>query len=164
MEPPHHHPRRVLIVCTGNICRSPMAEGLLRHQLTQDGLAAEVDVRSAGTWGLDGAQASRHALQVMGERGVSIDGHRGRSLRPDDVDQADLVLVMERDHLTAIQADHPKASGKVLLLTELAQRQGDVQDPYGQSKQAYVECADHLQLLLRDGYAAILDRFGVSRP
>ena len=61
--------KRILIVCTGNICRSPMATGLLRQRLAEDGLDGDVMVYSVGTWGLDGEPASEHAVHVMAERG-----------------------------------------------------------------------------------------------
>jgi len=81
-----------------------------------------------------------------------------------NVEQADLVVAMRQNQLRAIQADHPKDSSKVFLLTVIAQKQVEVQDPYGQSKQSYAEGTDLLRILFADGYAAILDRLGVSGP
>jgi len=67
-----------------------------------------------------------------------------------------LVVAMRQNQLRAIQADHPKDSSKVFLLTVIAQKQVEVQDPYGQSKQSYAEGTDLLRILFADGYAAIL--------
>ncbi|MBC8449462.1 MAG: low molecular weight protein arginine phosphatase [Chloroflexi bacterium] len=155
-------PQRVLIVCTGNVCRSPVATGLLCQRLAADGLAGEVMVHSAGTWGLDGEPASAHAVRVMAERGVDIGEHRARTLRPYDVAAADLILTMEERHRRSIFHIQPAALRKVFLLSEMAGEHGDVEDPYGLPIEAYRDGADELTRLISQGYQEILRRLGLS--
>jgi len=151
-------PKRILIVCTGNVCRSPMAVGLLRRRLAEDGLAGEIIVESAGTWGLDGEPASGYALQVMAERGVDISDHRARSLSRSDIERADLILTMEERHRRQIFHAQPTALQKVFLLSEMAGEHDDVEDPYGLSLEEYRLCADELERLISLGYDEILRR------
>ena len=84
--------KRILIVCTGNVCRSPMAMGLLRQRLAQDGLDSQVSVSSAGVYGLDGSAASRPGVDVLAERGIDISEHRARTIDQKEVAEADLLL------------------------------------------------------------------------
>jgi len=86
------HPKTILFVCTGNLCRSPMAAALLRRRLAEDGRADAFRVRSAGTWALDGSPAAPYARQVMAERGLDISDHRAHELTAQDVAEADLIL------------------------------------------------------------------------
>ncbi|WP_018563532.1 MULTISPECIES: protein-tyrosine-phosphatase [Streptomycetaceae] len=93
-------PFRILHVCTGNVCRSPMAERLTRHELTLrlgDG-AAGIIVESAGTWGHEGAPMEAHAAAVLAEYSADPVGFLGRELLDDHVIDADLVLTATRDH------------------------------------------------------------------
>ncbi|MFE2544765.1 arsenate reductase/protein-tyrosine-phosphatase family protein [Actinacidiphila glaucinigra] len=93
-------PFRILHVCTGNVCRSPMAERLTRHELTMrlgDG-AAGIIVESAGTWGHEGAPMEAHAATVLAEYSADPVGFLGRELLDDHVIDADLVLTATRDH------------------------------------------------------------------
>ncbi|MEU4094862.1 protein-tyrosine-phosphatase [Streptomyces sp. NPDC026673] len=93
-------PFRILHVCTGNVCRSPMAERLTRHELTLrlgDG-AAGIIVESAGTWGHEGAPMEAHAATVLAEYAADPTGFLGRELLDDHVIDADLVLTATRDH------------------------------------------------------------------
>ncbi|MDX3098780.1 protein-tyrosine-phosphatase [Streptomyces sp. ME01-24h] len=93
-------PFRILHVCTGNVCRSPMAERLTRHELTLrlgDG-AAGIVVESAGTWGHEGAPMEAHAATVLAEYAADPTGFLGRELLDDHVIDADLVLTATRDH------------------------------------------------------------------
>ena len=101
---------RVLVVCVGNICRSPMAEALLRARL---GRRPRFTVSSAGVSALVGHPADPAALELMRERGIDIAGHRARQVTPDLVALHDLVLVMERGHEGAVLAIAPQARGKV---------------------------------------------------
>lgn len=93
-------PFNLLFVCTGNICRSPMAEGLAREAVRRGypARAAEVSVGSAGVAGLDGEPATAEAVAAMGARGIDISAHRARSTSRDILGRADLVLAMEESH------------------------------------------------------------------
>lgn len=148
--------KRILIVCTGNICRSPMATGLLRQRLAEDGLDGDVMVYSVGTWGLDGEPASEHAVHVMAERGVDISDHRARTLQRYDVESADLILTMEERHRRSIFYAQPGMLRKVFLFSEMAGEHCDVKDPYGLSIEEYRRCADELERLFSQGYDQML--------
>ena len=90
-------PKRILFVCTGNTCRSPMAEALLQRELRgQDGFTVE----SAGLGALVGHPASEHSVALMDELDLDISGHRARQIHPDMVSEADLVLGMKPGHRT----------------------------------------------------------------
>ena len=132
--------RRILVVCVGNICRSPMAEALLKSALRgQDGFT----VKSAGLGALVGHPADDHALELMEEMGEDVSGHRARQIHPDMVKEADLVLVMEAGHKRAIDTADPTARGKVHRLGEWQDR--DIDDPYRQPKAAFADALEEIQ-------------------
>jgi protein-tyrosine phosphatase len=116
---------RIVIVCTANICRSPMAEAMIRQGLRAAGSdAAGVVVESAGVYGHEGspiAPGSAAALQALG---IEEDGHRGRLLTPAIVGAADLVLTMEERHREAILAGTPEARDRTFTLREFARLAG----------------------------------------
>lgn len=114
----------ILFVCTGNLCRSPMAEGLLRSHLERRDVDG-VTVVSSGTWGLDGEPPTRPAVAVMNDRGISIGSHRARSLERSDLERADLVIAMTSVHRREIEERVPEAGPKVLLLKELSLMEPD---------------------------------------
>jgi protein-tyrosine phosphatase len=117
---------RLLFVCTGNTCRSPLAEALARRELARRGWD-HVTVRSAGVAAFPGVGASDGALRVGGEAGLSLEAHRSRLLSEEEVAWADLILTMSWSHLEAV-ADRGGAE-KVALLTAFAA--GDEDDPDG---------------------------------
>ena len=132
--------RHILVVCVGNICRSPMAEALLRRELRgQDGITVE----SAGLGALVGHPASDYSVELMDEMGVDISQHRARQIHPDMVSAADLVLVMEAGHKRAIDDADPTARGKVHRLGEWQDK--DIDDPYRQPKAAFADALEDIR-------------------
>lgn len=93
----------ILVVCTGNVCRSPIAEGLLRSSLANRLGDAAPRVSSAGTMGWEGSGADPYSVEAAAERGVDIAAHRARMLRPPLVVEADLVIAMAREHEEALR-------------------------------------------------------------
>lgn len=146
----------VLIVCTGNICRSPMAEVLLRARLARDDARQDWQVTSAGVWTVDGRLASAHAIEAMAQRGIDLSDHRSRNITREIMSQADLVLVMTRSHAEALGAAFPAHAHKVYLLSEMTGQMHDVGDPYGGARQEYAHTARELEQLITDGYERIV--------
>ena len=99
----------ILVICTGNICRSPIGERLLRRLLP----AARVD--SAGTCGLEGRTADSQATEIAAERGTLLEGHVARRLTPAMVRDYDLILAMELEHIEQVTAIAPEARGKMVV-------------------------------------------------
>lgn len=133
------------MVCTGNICRSPMAEGLLLHLLPES-LKPVVSVRSAGTHGLHGNRAEPFAVRAANGHGVDINGHRAKNLDAAMVRSADLVLAMENYHLYEINdLLFFRCKYARLLGTFAPQRENpEIEDPYGLAFGAYETCASEI--------------------
>lgn len=133
------------MVCTGNICRSPMAEGLLLRLLPES-LKPLVSVRSAGTYGLHGNRAEPYAVRAAAAHGADISGHRARTLDNAMVKSADLVLAMENHHLDKINGLFFFRCKYARLLGSFApQRENpEIEDPYGSPLAAYEACAAEL--------------------
>jgi protein-tyrosine-phosphatase len=136
---------QVLFVCSGNICRSPFTEELLRRTLARQGRTG-ILVTSAGTLGIRGRPASRHAIRVGREYGLDLSSHRSRGLSAGHLRKADLVVVMERSHRHLIEADWPEEVSKVRLLREYEHEDAsgpsrDVFDPVGRPLEDYRTCA-----------------------
>ncbi len=137
---------QILIVCTGNICRSPMAEGLLRYHLATD-LKERIDVASAGTHAVHGNQAEPYAVEAIANMGIDIRNHRARQLTRTIANSADLILGMEKAHLSLIKRTLGWRQPKPRLLSEFDPQSNhrDIQDPYGRPLEAYEECLQTLR-------------------
>ncbi len=139
--------RNVLFVCTGNICRSPMAEGLLRRLLQERPLRA-IQVSSAGFIAVPGNPATHLAALVAKEHGVDLSQHRAQPLTSSLIREADLILVMEPGHRWELLQHHREIASKVFLLRHFA-RSGDhhraIADPYGLDLQAYRSCFEEIR-------------------
>lgn len=123
---------RILIVCVGNICRSPTAEYLFRRHFS----ATDSSIESAGLGALVGKCMDPLALGILGEHGMDGGAHRARQVTSSMLRDADLVLAMERAHVASLMRMAPETSGKVMLLDRWEQS-GDVPDPYRQGREAF---------------------------
>lgn len=120
----------ILVVCTGNICRSPIGERLLRQRIPGK------RITSAGIFGQEGSPADAVAREVARRHGISLEGHRARRLTPQLMRESDLILVMEPAHLCFISAMAPEIRGKSLLFGQWLEPQ-DIPDPYRKSREAF---------------------------
>jgi protein-tyrosine-phosphatase len=153
---------RILLICTGNTCRSPMAEVLLQEKIRQTGLADRVKVLSAGLCAGGESPASSGAQAVAARRGLDLAAHRSRQVLAEYVQAAGLVLTMTQSHKGAVTAMAPEAVGKVYTLAEYADSEGDVPDPFGCSGEIYEACAAGIEELLDKAWDKIVDLAGES--
>lgn len=125
---------RILVVCMGNICRSPLAEGVLRHRLSEAGLADHVDVDSAGTLGYHAGEApDPRAQQVAQQAGIDLSTLRARRVCAEDFTRFDWILAMDRHNLAELESRCPEAlHGKLRLFLSFAPDalEDEVPDPY----------------------------------
>ena len=155
----HTHTKRILLVCTGNICRSPLAAALLQRALAQRGIDG-LEVASAGTGAWDGAPVSEGAYLVGLERGLDLSAHRARLLTRELVEEADLILTMARHHRARV--DELGGEGHVFVLGEYAGREGDaaeVSDPFGGDLEVYRDTCVELEALIDAAVERIVKEF-----
>ena len=148
----------LIFVCTGNTCRSPLAEGLARKLAAERGLY--VEITSAGTAAALGAPATDAAILVGIERGVDLSRHRSRPLLPDEIPPGAILLTMSSSHAAGARALAPKA--RVYLLDEYASNgltSHAIADPFGGDLNDYRRAADEIESML-DG---VLDRLSAER-
>jgi protein-tyrosine phosphatase len=139
-------PHRVLFVCLGNICRSPTAEGVLRHLAAKQAPRLALEIDSAGTADYHiGAPPDPRSQRAARRRGIDIGGLRARLVAADDFARFDLILAMDKDNLRELQALQPRNShAAVKLFLEYAPDLGlrDVPDPYYRDAAAFEEVLD----------------------
>jgi low molecular weight protein-tyrosine phosphatase len=122
----------ILVVCVGNVCRSPVAEFLFRRELGE----RDIHVSSAGLGALVGRPIDQHAAELLKDEGIDASEHRARQLEPSMLREADLVLAMERRHLNSVVKLAPEASGKVFLFDKW-HAGSDVPDPFRRSRSVF---------------------------
>jgi protein-tyrosine phosphatase len=142
---------RILFVCMGNICRSPTAEGVMRHLLAERGLGGEIEVQSAGTGGWHaGDPPDARATAAARERGIALDG-AARQVTAEDFDEFDVLVAMDRDNLANLRAIAPAGTEHKLRL--LLDEGRDVPDPYYGGPGGFEDVLD----LVESGCARLLD-------
>ena len=147
----------ILFVCTANIVRSPMAEGLFRARIKQERSDWQYwQIDSAGTWAINGEMAAKNARQALANRGLDIIQHRSRTVTADMLASYDLILTMEPGHKEALKIEFPFLAGRVYLLSEMEGQVFPVEDCYGSSLKAYEETAEKIDQILERGMAKII--------
>jgi protein-tyrosine-phosphatase len=154
---------RILFVCTGNTCRSPMAEAMLRRKVAQESLSERIHVTSAGLSAWEGERASAEAIQVMRQKGLTLDLHRARLLQGEMLSSADLVLTMAESHRTQILRRWETVAGKVWVWGDYVNLKGDVADPFGGTILDYERCAEMLQRLMEYSWGKFTQAAGEKR-
>lgn len=137
------HAYQVLFVCSGNTCRSPIAEGLLKVKLPPH-LQGEVKVQSCGTLGLENQPATPNAILAAQEKGADISGHRSQGISEKLVAESDIIFCMAQEHKNFILHHYPAYRDNVFLLRDFGAREKlddpDIFDPIGSSIGVYREC------------------------
>lgn len=143
----------ILLVCSGNTCRSAMAEGLLKEILIGYELDRNYYVCSAGISTTDGLPATQNAITAAGEFGSDISLHKSKQITKAAIDSADLILCMTQSHKNSVQSFAPESEDKTYTLAEYVASSPDesdyeIDDPYGGDIEEYQACAEDLNELL----------------
>src|SRR3954451_4548271 len=138
--------KTVLFICTGNVCRSPMAEGIFRRAVQGRG---DYRIFSAGLGAMEGQPPSPYGVQAVRELGIDISNQRSRMLTPELVQQADYIFGMTHSHIDTVMMLYPQAAEKTFLLREFDDTldffEKDISDPIGGSYEIYLTCRDQIE-------------------
>ncbi len=138
-------PKKILFVCTGNSCRSVMAQEYMRHRLQRAGIE-RMQVESAGVFAISGMSPTKETLRVLQENGVACSDHHARLLTPSMIQEADLVFVMEQFQMDEVLRRDPSAKGKIHLLKTYNlsppenAANANIPDPIGKPLEVYEVC------------------------
>ena len=130
--------KKILFVCSGNTCRSPLAEGIAKKILS-DSLPGQMEISSAGTSAMEGVRASGHSIQVARKHGIDISDHRARLLNKTLIKDSDLIVTMSSKHKDTIGIIEPAGLDYTFLLMDFCGEDGDIPDPVGSDIEGYKE-------------------------
>lgn len=155
----------ILFVCTGNICRSPLAAGLLRAGLSETGLSSAYTVESAGIHALVGAAPTARAIKVAASYCADIRAHQARAFETVDFQNFELIIAMDSGHLDFLRQVRPASyTGEVTLLAAAgSERKLEIADPYGRSRWAYARAARLIAEGIGVMLAGMLERASAAR-
>jgi protein-tyrosine-phosphatase len=145
--------RSLLFVCTANICRSPMAEGLFSARVAADSNSWRI--ASAGVYAQPGYPAAYYTLEVLNERGIGLGDHRSKPISSELMDQYNLILTMEQGQKEALRLAFPQHARKIFLLSEMGGEYRDIVDPVGGVYVDYLDTAREIETFLNRGFDRI---------
>lgn len=143
---------KILFVCTGNTCRSPMAEALFNNAVPHSRLPYQVISSSAGLYAVRGDRVSSEVLSLLSQEGFDLSEHRARQLNQTLVEDSDLILVMTATHKHELCSIFPDAVNKTYRLKEFAgenHKTGDITDPLGQGLEKYQQALEEIRLCIK---------------
>lgn len=152
---------KIMFICTGNICRSAMAEGMMKKKIEDRKI--EVDVYSCGIYAETGDYATYNAIEAVKEYGVDISSHRATNIRESRIEEMDLILCATVSHRQSVLYLYPGLEGKVYTMKEYAGidengKDLDIRDPWGYDENVYCRCA----LEIEDCLEKIVDKLEES--
>lgn len=136
-----------MFVCTGNVCRSPMAHYYMQKQVIAMGLGDDFLIESCGTYAVSGEKATQNAQEVMKQFDVSLEKHRATNISETCIEEFDYIFALTENHKQVILSIYPKLLGNVFTLKEFADPNTnylDIDDPWGYSRDIYQSCAEEI--------------------
>jgi len=148
---------RILFVCTGNTCRSPMA-GAYFKSLCEKSARTDITVDTAGTFAGEGEPASTQSVSVMNDYGIDLSPHKSSRLTREKIDAADLIIAMTSSHRQHIGSMSPPALKKTRTLLEFIQNNGNISDPFGGTEKIYSDCFSEMKEALDNLFLEIIKK------
>ena len=135
--------KRILFVCTGNTCRSPMAQAFANDTFKAQGLLLKA--LSCGVYASVDSPASANSVAVMTEHGLCLSAHKSKLVQEKEMKNAEVVIAMTKGHKTHLLGMFPQHEGKIFTLLEMCEESGDVADPFGGCMEVYKKCGDQIK-------------------
>ena len=145
----------IVVICTANICRSPLVEALIRRKLAELGHDDWI-VSSAGTWATIPRPAARYSQRIARREGLDLSNHIARMVSEEIMMEADLAIVMTKSHKEPLQIEFKEARQRVFLLSEMIDKNYDVVDPYGGPNEGYEDMFVEVSMLIEKGMDKII--------